>query len=155
MEENELLDCVIYNYEHISNLKTYKKFYVYLIINSNNEFYVGKSENLFHRITFHNKEIKHLYILESCDDIWTMDCMELIWISWYKINKKCINISHIEGYKIRKGIITYHTIKNTNYEKMINYGVINSFKLLNKYVVNGVKTYKEYFEEYLKINSIE
>jgi len=152
MEENELLECIMYNYKMLCDYKKYNKHYVYLIITDNNDFYVGKSSDLsiriYSHINRHDWNVKHVYILESCEYKCDMDFMEIIWIVWYNINKNCINKELTTGYKIRLGHIYNRTIINTNYEKMLKHGVIKSFDLLNNRR-NKAVSYDEYFGKYI------
>lgn len=114
-----------------------KKCYVYIIESSDKKYYVGLSENLKNRIKqhlhFNKNDIRSgkLYILEELDYEKQMRDMEMIWITWFKLNTNCVNVDCFT-YLIRKGNINMNHIKNTNYSKFIHYGIIKSIKLLER-----------------------
>jgi len=129
-------------------------FYVYLIKNQNN-YYIGLSENLSVRLQNHIVSNKNninrggeLYVLERCWDYRTMRDMEYLWIVWFYINSNCINAS-VPTYKIRKGLLNKNSIKNTNYKKFIDYGVIKGLPILERQN-NIAKSDEEYFGQNLE-----
>ncbi len=122
--------------------------YVYLI-ESNNKYYVGITNNLKQRIGVHlssnTNDIKtnhnsNVYILENWGITSDMRIMEYIWILWFSLNSECVNILR-NSYQVRKGIIRNATLNNrlyeSNYRCFCEFGYITGIKLLNK-CNNGV-----------------
>jgi hypothetical protein len=124
------------------------KYFVYLIVNNNDTYYVGLTNNIKRRTRDHlrtnTNDIKNgsVFIIECLDTEDKMRDMEVIWIAWYKLYSKCVNVRVID-YKLNDGKINTTTIINTNYKSFIDYGIITPLNLLNE-----PKTYPKPYEKH-------
>jgi hypothetical protein len=131
----DLIPCYINN--KIVYTPSKNKFYVYVIKNTN-YYYVGLSSNLISRIKGHKSSntnnIKNggeMYILEILNDYKTTRTLEVIWITWFRLNANCINKDNCRSYMLFH-VRTYY-ITNTKYELLINSNVIYGLKIYDNY----------------------
>jgi hypothetical protein len=148
LDKMDLL-CVydgITQYHKINN----SKFYVYVIESRDGHYYVGQTKNLESRIKQHLTANKNdilygkLFILEELSNERQMRFMEILWIVWFKMNSRCINID-CGTYLIRKGRINKNHIRNTNYSKFIEYEVIKGVKILERQTNSSAEDEESFF----------
>jgi len=123
------------------------KCYVYLIILSDDKYYVGATERLLCRIKEHlgTKDIKKIYILEELNNKYEIFRMEKIWIIWFKLNScTCINIVTGSIF-IREGRLTIYDTLKTNYYTLLKNETIIGIRLLKDIKKYNIEDEVNYF----------